>query len=38
VARANQEAGKLCEEGPLVDKPYVYEELEQRIRRLLASR
>jgi CheY-like chemotaxis protein len=38
VGRATQEAAKLCEDGPLLDKPYVHEELEQRIRRLLASR
>jgi CheY-like chemotaxis protein len=35
VVRASEEADK---DGPLLQKPYANEELEERIRRLLASR
>lgn len=30
-----RQAHDLCEEGPVLPKPYSYQELEQRIRRLL---
>ena len=38
VARTSQDAGDLCEEGPLLAKPYDHRDLERRIRRLLANR
>ena len=36
--RAASAAGKLCEEGPLLTKPYDPQVLENRIRQLLAAR
>jgi CheY-like chemotaxis protein len=38
VARASEQARDLCEDGPLLAKPYHPEELERRIRMLLANR
>ena len=38
IVRAAREAHDLCEEGPLVEKPYDHREVERRIRSLLASR
>jgi CheY-like chemotaxis protein len=38
VARASEAAGDLCEDGPLMAKPYGHAELERRIRMLLAQR
>jgi CheY-like chemotaxis protein len=38
VARASEAAGDLCEDGPLMEKPYSHIELERRIRMLLANR
>lgn len=37
VRRTAQTAGDLCEEGPLVAKPYDHRDLESQIRRLLAT-
>jgi CheY-like chemotaxis protein len=37
VRRTAHEAGALCENGPLLAKPYDHRDLEQRIRRLLAG-
>jgi DNA-binding response OmpR family regulator len=36
VMRA-EDARDLCEDGPLIQKPYAFEELERRIRYMLAS-
>ena len=36
--RAAKEAGELCEEGPLLAKPYEPQVVEDRIRRMLAVR
>ena len=36
VMRA-EDAKNLCEDGPLVPKPYAFEELERRIRCVLAT-
>jgi CheY-like chemotaxis protein len=36
--RAAKEAAKLCEEGPMLAKPYEPEIVERRIRQLLAKR
>ena len=36
--RAAEEAGKLCEEGPMLAKPYEPQVVEGRIRQLLAAR
>ena len=36
--RAAKEAGKLCEEGPMLAKPYEPQVVEGRIRQLLAAR
>ena len=38
VARVSKDAADLCEEGPLLAKPYDHRELERRIRWLLATR
>jgi CheY-like chemotaxis protein len=38
VLRATEAAGDLCEDGPLMEKPYSHTELERRIRMLLANR
>jgi CheY-like chemotaxis protein len=38
VVRASEAAGDLCEDGPLVEKPYSHTELERRIHMLLADR
>jgi CheY-like chemotaxis protein len=38
VIRATEAAGDLCEDGPLMEKPYSHTELERRIRMLLANR
>jgi CheY-like chemotaxis protein len=38
VIRATEAAGDLCEDGPLMVKPYSHTELERRIRMLLADR
>ena len=35
IARAAKEAGNLCEDGPLIAKPYDHGNLELRIRQLL---
>ena len=37
-ARAATEAGRLCEEGPMLAKPYEPQIVENRIRQLLAAR
>ena len=37
VARSAKAAGELCEEGPMLAKPYDHADLERRIRALLAS-
>jgi CheY-like chemotaxis protein len=37
VARSAKAAGELCEEGPMLAKPYEHADLERRIRALLAS-
>lgn len=37
-ARAVAEAGRLCEEGPMLAKPYEPQIVENRIRQLLAAR
>jgi CheY-like chemotaxis protein len=37
VARASEAAADLCEEGPMLAKPYDHSELERRIRLLLAN-
>ncbi|MCW5734467.1 MAG: response regulator [Enhydrobacter sp.] len=37
VRRTAQMAGDLCEEGPLISKPYDHRDLESQIRRLLAT-
>jgi CheY-like chemotaxis protein len=36
AARTAKEAGDLCEQGPVLAKPYDHAELERNIRRLLA--
>jgi DNA-binding response OmpR family regulator len=36
--RAAAVAGKLCEEGPMLAKPYAHELVADRIRQLIASR
>ena len=36
VMRA-EDAKDLCEDGPLIQKPYAFEELERRIRYMLAT-
>lgn len=36
--RAASEAGKLCEDGPAVAKPYDHQFIEKHIRQLLAAR
>jgi DNA-binding response OmpR family regulator len=36
--RAAAVAGKLCEEGPMLAKPFVHELVADRIRQLIASR
>jgi DNA-binding response OmpR family regulator len=36
VRNLARQAHDLCEEGPILPKPYSYQELEQRIRHLLA--
>ena len=36
--KAANEAGKLCEEGPTLTKPYDHQLLESHIRQLLAAR
>jgi CheY-like chemotaxis protein len=38
VVRVSEAAGDLCEDGPLMLKPYRHAELERRIRMLLADR
>ena len=38
IARSTELAGDLCEEGPLLAKPYSPQEVERRIRWLLAHR
>ena len=38
VARMAQTAGDLCASGPMLRKPYHHQELEKRIRQLLADR
>jgi CheY-like chemotaxis protein len=38
LVRATEAAGDLCEDGPLMQKPYKAAELERRIRMLLADR
>jgi CheY-like chemotaxis protein len=37
IARSAKAAGELCEEGPMLAKPYEHADLERRIRVLLAS-
>jgi CheY-like chemotaxis protein len=37
VARSAKAAGELCEDGPMLAKPYEHADLERRIRALLAS-
>jgi CheY-like chemotaxis protein len=37
LLRTTESAGDLCEEGPLLQKPYSHIELEHRIRLLLAK-
>jgi CheY-like chemotaxis protein len=37
IARSAKAAGELCEEGPVLAKPYDHADLERRIRALLAS-
>jgi len=37
IDRTAQTAGDLCEAGPMVRKPYHHQELERRIRQLLAE-
>jgi CheY-like chemotaxis protein len=37
IARSAKAAGELCEEGPMLAKPYEHADLERRIRALLAS-
>jgi CheY-like chemotaxis protein len=37
IARSAKAAGELCEEGPMLAKPYDHADLERRIRALLAS-
>jgi CheY-like chemotaxis protein len=37
VARSAKAAGELCEEGPMLAKPYKHADLERRIRALLAA-
>jgi CheY-like chemotaxis protein len=37
-AKAANEAGKLCAEGPALSKPYDHQLLERHIRQLLATR
>jgi CheY-like chemotaxis protein len=37
VARSAKAAGELCEEGPMLAKPYEHADLERRIRALLAA-
>jgi DNA-binding response OmpR family regulator len=38
IVRTAQTAGDLCAGGPLLRKPYHHQELERRIRQLLADR
>jgi CheY-like chemotaxis protein len=38
VVRTTEWARDLCEDGPLMEKPYSHTELERRIRMLLANR
>jgi CheY-like chemotaxis protein len=38
VTRTSEAAGDLCEEGPMLAKPYDHSDLERRIRLLLANR
>jgi DNA-binding response OmpR family regulator len=38
VHRTAEDAGDLCEHGPMLAKPYDHRQLEQQIRRLLATR
>jgi CheY-like chemotaxis protein len=38
VMRTSEVAGDLCEEGPMLAKPYDHSDLERRIRILLARR
>jgi len=37
IARSAKAAGELCEDGPMLAKPYDHADLERRIRALLAS-
>lgn len=37
IARSAKAAGELCEEGPMLAKPYEHADLEGRIRALLAA-
>ena len=37
VKRCAKDAGTLCEEGPVLDKPYDHGHLERHIRQLLAA-
>jgi DNA-binding response OmpR family regulator len=37
VPRAASAAGELCEDGPLITKPYTPQQVERRIRALLAQ-
>lgn len=37
VTRAASAAGELCEDGPLIPKPYTPQQVERRIRALLAQ-
>lgn len=38
IAKSAREAHELCEEGPLMEKPYDHREVERRIRTLLSGR
>jgi len=38
IVKSAREAHELCEEGPLVEKPYDHREVERRIRSLFADR
>jgi DNA-binding response OmpR family regulator len=38
IGRTAHTAGRLCESGPVLRKPYHHHELERRIRELLADR
>ncbi|SJZ78972.1 Response regulator receiver domain-containing protein [Enhydrobacter aerosaccus] len=37
IGRLAEQAGNLCEEGPILAKPYDHRELERLIRRLIAA-